>query len=219
MAVMARHRRPFVTRSAAYLAAGLCALGACSTGEFVHLGDVAGDLQPPAKFTAFAADLAAGSLEVREGDAPSVVVTGEVLVRDRLAPKAAPAADAAAKLPFADWVALAADGGKVTLRPARNDDDHQLRLHVTLPRGQRAVTARIAAGALDVEVAAAKALDLHVAAGSVRCRADAVEGVLRADVGAGQFHGTVGKQCGGVAIDVATGQALLALPPDCSGTF
>jgi len=79
---MARHRPPLRTRGiAARAAAGLCALAAaCSTGEFVHLGNVSGELQPPAPFTAFFAEVDAGSLEVREGDAPNVVVTGEVLV-------------------------------------------------------------------------------------------------------------------------------------------
>ena len=222
MAVMARHRRSVrVAGIATSFVAGLCAAcaAACSGGDFALLGTTSGELQPPAPFTAFVADLGAGSLELREGDTPNVVVTGEVLVRDRLDAKTGPAADAAPKLPFADWVALVADGGTVTLRPARRDDDHQLRLRVTLPRGQRDVTARIAAGALDVEVAAATALDLHAAAGNVCCRADAVAGVLRADVGAGQFQGTVQQRCGGVAIEVSVGQAMLALPPDCSGTF
>ena len=218
---MARHR-PLLRTSgiAARAAAGLCALAAaCSTGEFVHLGNVSGELQPPAPFTAFFAEVDAGSLEVREGDAPNVVVTGEVLVRDQLAAKAPASKDAASPLPFADWVALAADGSKVTLRPARHDDDHQLRLHVVLPRGQRDLTARVAAGSVDVDVAAANAIDLHAAAGQVRCQAGTVDGVLRADVGAGQFQGAVQRRCAGVAIDVSVGQANLALPPDCSGTF
>ncbi len=212
---MIRTRRSRFLSLSAVLTALLWA-AACSSGEFELLGSTRDELLPGAAFTRLLIELRAGSIELREDDGANVVVHAEVLVR----PDSAGATAGAGGTPvFADWLVLGESNGAVTLRPARGDSDHELRVHVTVPRGKRAVDLYVFAGSLDAALDGATSLTLRADAGSARCHVGTVTEVLKGRVRTGDIVADIDGSCGGVDIDVAIGAVRLGLPPDSSGAF
>jgi hypothetical protein len=176
--------------------ATLAALPACSSGGCEHLGNVHATHTPPAAFTAIDAEFVVGSLEVREQAGTAVDVTAEVRVRPGLLPKDGkePA------LAFADWISLQQDRGTLRLRPAKSDSDHELRIVLTVPAGQRDLRLVGKVGSLTATVAAAAALHARVDVGEVRLAVND-KGPASADV------------------ELATGAMHLTLPVATPGSF
>lgn len=142
----------------------IAALPACNSGGHEHLGNVRAAHIPPTAFTAIDAEFSVGSLELREQAGTAVDVTAEVLVRPGLLPKDGKEPT----LAFADWISLQQDGGTLRLRPVKTDDDHELRIVLTVPAGQRDLRLVGKVGSLTGTVAAAAALQARLDVGEVR---------------------------------------------------
>jgi len=151
---------------------------------------------PPVAFTAIDAEFVVGSLELREQAGTAVDVTAEVLVSPTLLPKGGKEAT----LAFADWISLQQDGGTLRLRAAKGDDDHELRIVLTVPAGQRDLRLVGKVGSLTAKVAAAAMLHAHLDVGEVRI-AVSDQGPASAEV------------------ELATGSMHITLPKATPGTF
>lgn len=206
-----------VLRAAAALS--LVFAAACTLEKKVLLGTVSTSLPATSAVQLLDAEVNVGSLTVREHDAAQVDVSAEVWV----APSRLPPGDADGKRPqprVEDWLAVAQDGGTVRLREARKDNDHELRVVVTLPAAARGLQLKTCVGTVDAAVTEARDVRLDCDVGSTRLRAARVTGELRGRVATGET--TVAVTDAGPTnadLDVATGQLHLSLPPSASGEF
>jgi hypothetical protein len=217
----ARSSAHSVARSLAPAVAALPLLlaAACTLEDKVLLGKVSTSLPVIAAVQLLDAEVSVGSLTVREHDATQIDVSAEVWVAPSLLPPAA--ADGKRPPPrLEDWLTVAQEGGTVRLREVRKDDDHELRVVVTLPAAARGLQLRTRVGTVDATVAEASDVRLVCDVGSARLRAGKVTGAVTGRVTTGKASVAVTE--GGPAsadLDVATGALRLSLPKSVSGEF
>lgn len=195
-----------------------CLMTACVSDPFVELGKVSHEVDPTQPVTDLHVRLLAGSIRVVRSPDERIGIDATVLVPESWAK------DHAEPLRFDDHVRLEQRSGVVEVSSVHDDQpDHgswRLNLVVAIP-GNPAVDVDLEAGKLEVQLPVARSLNANVSAGSVDAHLEKI--VERADVlvdaGRAEVEITDSAPAEGVSVRVASGEAVLTLPPDTEGVF